>query len=210
MDPPAVHPALQPIRDLDTSSPDFSDQLNNILRGQEYEECVPELSVGDSTWLVNYLDKVRLIVPLSNAPRSSWHRLSILSKILPVPLSGSAYTNSEAYLATRRYSPHHTYSYPTSWSSILTRLPLEPLVTCTRGLSTVQAFASSVCGCIKIINIRSLKYVTVSPLAAVLTKLIGLPPRGCDVEMHEAPEDLASPRRHHRFRPIFVLLESDA
>ncbi|KAF9643026.1 kinase-like protein [Thelephora ganbajun] len=54
---PPTHPALQQIYHLDRSSPDFHDQLDNVLHGQEYDQCVPNLEEEDLAWLVNYLDK---------------------------------------------------------------------------------------------------------------------------------------------------------
>ncbi|KAF9643873.1 kinase-like protein [Thelephora ganbajun] len=55
---PPTHPALQQISHLDTSSPDFHDQLENALRGREYRQCVSNIEDDDLTWLVNYLDEV--------------------------------------------------------------------------------------------------------------------------------------------------------
>lgn len=52
-------PALEQLRYLDRSSPDFRDQLSNVLYGEEYQQCVQNLQDDDSLWLVDYLDKVR-------------------------------------------------------------------------------------------------------------------------------------------------------
>ncbi|KAF9643029.1 kinase-like protein [Thelephora ganbajun] len=54
---PPTDPALQQIAQLDRTSIDFHDQLDNALHGQEYRECVPKLQDDDSVWLVNYLDE---------------------------------------------------------------------------------------------------------------------------------------------------------
>ncbi|KAF9645725.1 kinase-like protein [Thelephora ganbajun] len=54
---PPTHPALQQIYHLDRSSSDFHDKLDNVLHGQEYYQCIPNLKEGDLVWLVNYLDK---------------------------------------------------------------------------------------------------------------------------------------------------------
>lgn len=51
-------PALQSLSSLDASLPDFQDQVCDILRGEEYTQCVEGLDRDDSTWLVDYLDKV--------------------------------------------------------------------------------------------------------------------------------------------------------
>ena len=53
------HPVLQQFHRLDRSSPDFHDQLNEVLRGQEYKQCVPDLQGGDLVRLTDYLDEVR-------------------------------------------------------------------------------------------------------------------------------------------------------
>lgn len=52
-------PALQLLHNLDRSSSEFHDQLGNILYGEEYRKCVPNLHGHDLAWLVDYLDKVR-------------------------------------------------------------------------------------------------------------------------------------------------------
>ena len=50
---------VQKLHLLDGSSPGFHDQLCNILYGEEYTQCVPNLQKDDLTSLVDYLDKVR-------------------------------------------------------------------------------------------------------------------------------------------------------
>jgi len=67
MSPPS-HPALQRVRSLDRSSPDFHDQLSKVLGGEEYKRSVPELRRDDSVWLINYLDKVRCPVAIPHSP----------------------------------------------------------------------------------------------------------------------------------------------
>ncbi|KAF9651098.1 kinase-like protein [Thelephora ganbajun] len=47
---------LQQLRDLDKSSPQFHEQLNNALHRREYRTCVPTLQGEDLVWLVEYLD----------------------------------------------------------------------------------------------------------------------------------------------------------
>lgn len=86
-----VHPALQQIYGLDRTSPEFDNQLDDLLHGDEYEGCVQELENSDLVWLINYLDNVRLYVPFS-ASRSTQHRHSMVL-IPPVPLPGSVYAN---------------------------------------------------------------------------------------------------------------------
>ena len=57
MSPPS-HPVLQQLHHLDRSSPDLNDQLSNVLYGEEYQKCVPNLQGEDLVWLVDYLDEV--------------------------------------------------------------------------------------------------------------------------------------------------------
>jgi len=61
-------PALQRLHLLDSSSPDFDDQLSNVLYGEEYKRCVPNLEGDDLSWLVDYLDKVRRPIAIPNSP----------------------------------------------------------------------------------------------------------------------------------------------
>jgi hypothetical protein len=51
-------PPLQQLSRLDRASSEFPQQLDNVLRGQEYKQCVLNLQGDDLTWLVNYLDEV--------------------------------------------------------------------------------------------------------------------------------------------------------
>ena len=49
---------LQPLHDLDRTSPQFHEQLNDFLRGDEYRNVLPGLQNEDLVWLVEYLDSV--------------------------------------------------------------------------------------------------------------------------------------------------------
>lgn len=53
-----LHNALQPLRDLDRTSPEFHEQLAAFLRGNEYQNIFPTLQSEDLIWLVEYLDSV--------------------------------------------------------------------------------------------------------------------------------------------------------
>ena len=46
------------------SSSDYSDRLDELLRGSGYVECVTDLEGDDLVWLVDYLDKVCSFVVL--------------------------------------------------------------------------------------------------------------------------------------------------
>ena len=59
---------LKQLRRLDRSSPEFHDQVSNILYGQEYQQWVPTIQGDDLVGLVDYLDKVRCRVSLLCSP----------------------------------------------------------------------------------------------------------------------------------------------
>jgi hypothetical protein len=61
-------PALQQLRRLNGSSPDFHDQLCKVLSGEEYRQCVSNLQGDDLVWLVGYLDNVRRHVAVPRSP----------------------------------------------------------------------------------------------------------------------------------------------
>jgi len=127
---------------LNMSSPDFPDQLCNILYGREYVQCAPNLQGDDLVRLVDYLNEVRCCVSLPTL-RSNLHRHSMVS-ILAVPLPRSACTNSETHAAGERYS-QRALSVRLAFSKrILTRSRREDLVTCTLGPSKVHRFVSNV------------------------------------------------------------------
>jgi hypothetical protein len=52
-------PALQQLRQLNRTSPDFHDQLCKVHDDEEYRQCVSNLQDDDLVWLVGYLDNVR-------------------------------------------------------------------------------------------------------------------------------------------------------
>lgn len=61
-------PVLQRLHRLDSSLSGFDDKLCEVLYGQEYVQCVPNLQDGDLMQLVDYLDKVRRHVELTRTP----------------------------------------------------------------------------------------------------------------------------------------------
>jgi hypothetical protein len=85
-------PILQQLDRLNESLSGFHDQLRDLLYGEEYKQCVPNLQGDDLVWLVDYLDKVLTALPFL-ALHLSQYRLS-MALILPAPLPGSAYMNS--------------------------------------------------------------------------------------------------------------------
>jgi hypothetical protein len=58
---------LKPLDDLDKTSPQFHEQLSNFLSGTVYQNLVPSLQSEGLTWLVEYLDTVRLKITLLRA-----------------------------------------------------------------------------------------------------------------------------------------------
>ena len=85
---------------LDSSSPDFHDQLSNVFYTREYRQSAENLSDDDLVWLVEYLDKVRPRVAFPSLHLSQY-RLSTIS-ILQVPVSGNVYTNLNGYATPRQ------------------------------------------------------------------------------------------------------------
>lgn len=84
---------LQQLRNLDGSSPGFHKQLSNILYGEEYRQCAPNLQGDDLVWLVDYMDKVCRHAALPCSPLESFFRFSMVS-ILAAPPSESVCANS--------------------------------------------------------------------------------------------------------------------
>ena len=62
------HLQLQDLGRLDRSSSEFGDELNNILCGAEYHECVPNLQGDDLVSVVDYLDMVCRCIVLTLSP----------------------------------------------------------------------------------------------------------------------------------------------
>lgn len=57
---------LEQLRRLDKSSPKFHDRLSNVLYGEKYQKCAPNLPGDDSASVVEYLNGVRRhIAPFS-------------------------------------------------------------------------------------------------------------------------------------------------
>lgn len=58
---------LQQLCDLDGASPQFHEQLSNFFRGSVYRNVLPSPQSESLTWLVEYLDSVRLEITLLHA-----------------------------------------------------------------------------------------------------------------------------------------------
>jgi hypothetical protein len=131
-------PTLQQLDLLNRSSPNFHNQLSNILYGQEYQQCVPNLKGDDLSWLIDYLDKVRRHITFLTLHLIQ-HRFSMTS-VLPVLLSGNVYASSGEYVALGGYSQPHTHFRIASSTSITTHLPREVMVMCTKDPSMAPGF----------------------------------------------------------------------
>ena len=58
MSTPNLNPLEQLLR-LNTSSPEFNDKVNDILRGEEYKQWAERVAGAEVVELVNFLDRVR-------------------------------------------------------------------------------------------------------------------------------------------------------
>ena len=66
---------LQQLYNLDTTLPQFHEQLIDFLCGDEYRNVFPSLRSEDLTWLVGYLDSVSfqtIFPPLCTQKRRSF------------------------------------------------------------------------------------------------------------------------------------------
>jgi hypothetical protein len=61
-------PVLRQLHRLDRSSSGFHDQLSDVLDGEEYKQCVPDLQGDDLVFFVDYLDDVRRRIALPCSP----------------------------------------------------------------------------------------------------------------------------------------------
>ena len=50
---------LEQLLGLDTSLPEFNDQVSNILHGEEYRQLAKRISRTDAVKLIDFLDRVR-------------------------------------------------------------------------------------------------------------------------------------------------------
>lgn len=67
MSPPSL-PALQHLHRLGRAISKFEDQLSDLLYGEEYQKCVPNVQGDDLVWLVDCLDKVRRRAVVHRSP----------------------------------------------------------------------------------------------------------------------------------------------
>ena len=75
---------LHRLRHLDRSSPEFPDQVRNLLYEPGYRDYVTGLQdLDDPTWLLEFLDNVRLCVTLTDSPPKLAQALSIIHSTNP-------------------------------------------------------------------------------------------------------------------------------
>ena len=74
---------LQELYALDRLSPEFHDNLSNILYGEAYKKCTPRLRDKDLVLLVDCLDKVRCRVPPFRSPLKLSQALDALDPANP-------------------------------------------------------------------------------------------------------------------------------
>ena len=129
----ALHGSLQQLSDLDKTSPQFYEQLSNLLRGNRYQDVVPHLQSESLAWLVEYLDGVRLS---RNYPPPSYtkcrRRFSSVLPIMPALCSRKPCTSLGRYAASNRFYRNRAHFQNHS------------LGTCMRGHSMVPKYASDV------------------------------------------------------------------
>ena len=59
---------LELLLNLNTSLPEFNDQVSNILHGEEYRQLAKRINSTDASRLVDFLHGVRPIMPHSLLP----------------------------------------------------------------------------------------------------------------------------------------------
>jgi hypothetical protein len=91
----STSPVLQEFSRLDRSSQDFPKRFCDLLYGDEYTQCVPDLQDNDPMWLVEYLDQVwcHITLPTSNLTVDRFSTFSIPQ----VVFSESVYVSLEEY-----------------------------------------------------------------------------------------------------------------
>ena len=91
MTSPHLNPLEQLLR-LNSSSPEFNDQVSNTLHGEGYRQWAKRISGTDAVRLIDFLDRVRRCASFL-ASRSRPCRLSILLT-LPILVSGDVCESS--------------------------------------------------------------------------------------------------------------------
>ena len=141
-----TNPLLQQVYHLKRDSPEFREQLNTVLRGQDYEECRKALEMDDLMWFVDYLDGVRCCVLPFPALRSSQYYRFLAIPILSMVFPESVCANSAVSAGYTQCSRHLMQFSPSLYRRTPPRSPAEVFAMCTMGLSKVRVFVSNVYG----------------------------------------------------------------
>ena len=191
-------PVLQQLDHLDRALSGFNDQLCNVLYGEEYTRCVRDLRGDGLTWLVDYLDEVRLHI---TPPHLSLKQSQTLGGLDP---SGAAFR--KCLREFRDICGRGILPTSCTLSSHLLNMRSELFDSGGYG----DVYKGSLDGsnvCIKRIRV----YTKDGPEKAMKvryrlhrfhylplpTKSAGLLSRGCSVETFDTPKHLAPPRYHH-------------
>ena len=94
---------LQPLHDLDRSSPQFHTKLSDLLHGQEYRNLILNLKSDHLARLVEYLDGVSLQITSMKIYIRRRRRFSPVSLIPPATRSRNSYMSSKRYVALGRF-----------------------------------------------------------------------------------------------------------
>jgi len=203
-------PVLQQLHRLDRSSPDFQDQLRNVLYGEEYTRCVPELQDNDLIWLVDYLDKVIHPVAIPGSPLKPAQTLDGLD-----PSSAT----SRKCLRELRSRCGASATLPTSYtlSCHLFNIGSDPFAKGGYG-DVYKGTLDGSSVCVKRIRVYTKddpkKTAKVrfqsrsSRCSPSLTKLTGLLPRSRDVETVDTPKCFTPPGCHYRSSPTHFELDA--
>jgi len=202
--------AFQGLRRLSWSSPNFHDQLSNVLCGEEYQRCVQNLQGDDSVWLVDYLDKVCRHVTL---PRSSFKSLQALDGLDPSsPVSRKCLRELRNICSTRM-------ALPTSYQIPSNLLKIDPEPFAFGGFGDVyHATLDGSRVCIKRLRMYTsdgpqkgtkVRYSRRrSPHLPSPTKPTELLSRGRNVEAHDTPKHSPTSRCYHRSPPARFELDA--
>ena len=184
---------------LDRSSPDFSNRLNKVLHGQEYERCVRNFRKDDLAWLVDYLDKVCRHYARSCTPLKLTQALDSLDPSAPASRKCMrelrTICGDNAMLPTSyTISPHLLTIDPTPFASggfgEVHHGTLEGSPVCVKRLRLIGRDALVVATRVRYWHHRI-------PSPSSRTNPTDVLPRGCDVEKLKISKHLASPGRYH-------------
>jgi len=95
---------LQPLHDLDRTSPQFHKQLSEFLRGNEYRNVLSSLQKEDLVWLVEYLDSVSLQILSPHSTLNPGVGARQFCRFCKCPVSGIT-TRAQKHMRHQRGAP---------------------------------------------------------------------------------------------------------